>query len=100
VYPAEIEAVIAGLPGLEECAVIGVPDDRWGEVPMLVVPSLGGVEIAALKEAIATRLADYRRPKWITGFGGPLPRTLGGKIIKREIRPRYPAVPAHAIPLK
>ena len=33
VYPAEIEAAIAGLPGLEECAVIGVPDDRWGEVP-------------------------------------------------------------------
>jgi fatty-acyl-CoA synthase len=100
VYPAEIEAAIAGLPGLEECAVIGVPDERWGEVPMLVVPSLAGVEIVALKEAITTRLADYRRPKWIAGFGGPLPRTLGGKIIKREIRPRYPAVPTGAISLK
>jgi fatty-acyl-CoA synthase len=100
VYPAEIEAAIAGLPGLEECAVIGVPDDRWGEVPMLVVPSLEGIDIAAVKAAVTTRLADYRRPRWITGFGAPLPRTLGGKIVKREIRSRYPAVPAGAASLR
>jgi len=100
VYPAEIEAAIAGLPGLEECAVIGVPDDRWGEVPMLVVPSLDTIDIAAVKAAITTRLADYRRPGWITGFGAPLPRTLGGKIVRREIRSHFPAVPAGALSLK
>ena len=100
VYPAEIEAAIAGLPGLEECAVIGVPDERWGEVPMLVVPSLEGIDIPAVKAAVTARLADYRRPRWITGFGAPLPRTLGGKIIKREIRSHLPAVPAEAVSLR
>ena len=100
VYPAEIEAAIAGLPGLEECAVIGVPDERWGEVPMLVVPSLEGIDIPAVKAAVTTRLADYRRPRWITGFGAPLPRTLGGKIVKREIRSHYPAVPDGAASLR
>jgi len=100
VYPAEIEAAIAGLPGLEECAVIGIPDNRWGEVPMLVVPSLDSVDIPAVKAAVTTRLADYRRPRWITGFDAPLPRTLGGKIVKREIRSHFPEVPAGAVSLK
>ena len=67
---------------------------------MLVVPSLDTIDIAAVKAAITTRLADYRRPKWLTGFGAPLPRTLGGKIVKREIRSHFPEVPAGAVSLK
>jgi len=67
---------------------------------MLVVPSLDGIDIPAVKAAVTTRLADYRRPRWITGFGAPLPRTLGGKIVKREIRSHYPAVPAGAASLQ
>ena len=100
VYPAEIEAVIAGLPGLEECAVIGVPDSTWGEVPMLVVPSVERVDIASLGEVIRTRLADYRRPKWLVGAGAPLPRTMSGKVLKREIRKLYAEVPDSALKLK
>jgi fatty-acyl-CoA synthase len=99
VYPAEIETVLAGRPGLEECAVVGVPHERWGEVPMLVVPDLSRVDVPALAAEVHTVLADYRRPKWIVGTGGPLPRTLGGKILKREIRATYPEVPPHAVPL-
>ena len=99
VYPAEIEAVLTGRPGLAECAVVGVPHSRWGEVPMLVVPDLDRVDLAVLREHLETVLADYRRPKWIVGTGVPLPRTLGGKIVKRELRAAYPEVPPDAVPL-
>ncbi|GAA4711122.1 fatty-acid--CoA ligase FadD5 [Pseudonocardia yuanmonensis] len=99
VYPAEIETVLAGRPGLEECAVVGVPHERWGEVPMLVVPDLDRVDVDELRAHVGTVLADYRRPKWIVGTGAPLPRTLGGKILKREIRAAYPEVPPDAVPL-
>jgi fatty-acyl-CoA synthase len=99
VYPAEIETVLAGRPGLEECAVVGVPHERWGEVPMLVVPDLDRVDVDELRAHVETVLADYRRPKWIVGTGGPLPRTLGGKILKRDIRASYPSVPPDAVPL-
>jgi fatty-acyl-CoA synthase len=100
VYPAELEKVLAGLPGLEECAVIGVPDPRWGEVPMVVVPDLGGVDVESLSAIVRERLADYRQPRWLAAHGGPLPRTLGGKILKRELRGSYPEVPAGAVDLK
>ena len=100
VYPAELEKVLAGLPGLEECAVIGVPDPRWGEVPMVVVPALDDVDVHALSLTVRERLADYRRPRWLAAHGGPLPRTLGGKILKRELRGSYPEVPAGAVDLK
>lgn len=100
VYPAEIEKVLAGLPGLGELAVIGVPDERWGEVPMLVVPHLEGIDLPELRAIIHAGLADYRRPKWLVAHGGNLPRTLGGKILKRELRSAYPEVPSGAIALK
>jgi fatty-acyl-CoA synthase len=100
VYPAELEKVLAGLPGLEECAVIGVPDARWGEVPMLVVPAMDGIDLAGLRVVIRERLADYRRPRWLAAHGGDLPRTLGGKILKRELRAGYPEVPAGAVSLR
>ncbi|GAA4546681.1 class I adenylate-forming enzyme family protein [Pseudonocardia xishanensis] len=99
VYPAEIETVLAGRPGLEECAVVGVPHARWGEVPMLVVPDVSRVDVAELAAHVGEVLADYRRPKWIVGTGAPLPRTLGGKILKRDIRASYPEVPPDAVPL-
>jgi fatty-acyl-CoA synthase len=100
VYPAELEKVLAGLPGLEECAVIGVPDQRWGEVSMVVVPSLDRVDVDLLCATVRERLADYRRPRWLAAHDGPLPRTLGGKILKRELREFYPEVPAGAVDLR
>jgi fatty-acyl-CoA synthase len=100
VYPAEVEKVLAGLPGLEECAVIGVPDEQWGEVPMLVVPDLAPVDLDALRAHIGERLADYRRPKWLFALDSPLPRTLGGKILKRDLRDQIRQVPSEAILLK
>lgn len=100
VYPAEIERVLAGLPGLEELAVIGVPDPRWGEVPALVVADSSRVDMSGLRSMCTTQLADYKRPKYVISHDGPLPRTMSGKIQKNELRTRYIEVPATALLLK
>ena len=100
VYPAEIERALATLTGLEESAVIGVSDERWGEVPALVVTDAAAVDLAALGEVCRTELADYKRPRYLIDNSGPLPRTLSGKIQKNELRERYPEVPAGALDLQ
>ena len=74
VYPAEIERVLAGLPGLEELAVVGVPDPKWGEVPLLVVTDLAAIDLDAVAARCVDQLADYKRPKLAVSHGGPLPR--------------------------
>ncbi|MGH9010321.1 MAG: class I adenylate-forming enzyme family protein, partial [Acidimicrobiia bacterium] len=86
VYPAEIERALGGLPGLSDLAVIGVPDDRWGETPMIVVPHLDDVDVTKLAEVCATSLARYKHPRYLYGWGGPLPRTLSGKVQKHVLR--------------
>jgi fatty-acyl-CoA synthase len=100
VYPAEIEKTLGGVPGLAEFAVIGVPDERWGEVPMVVVPHVEAVDLAMLRARCKTELADYKRPKYIAGYGSTMPRTYSGKITKAILREIYPAVPADAVLLK
>ena len=88
VYPKEIEEVLHRLPGIAEVAVVGVPDERWGEVPAaVVVPSREGVTAAAIDEACRARLAGFKRPKHVLLREEPLPRTPSGKILKRELRP-------------
>jgi fatty-acyl-CoA synthase len=91
VYPAEIEAVISGVPGVAEVAVIGVPDERWGETPLALVGALPGVTLDPDVIAAACRevLADYKRPKRIVLLDTPLPRGMSGKVLKRELRDRY-----------
>lgn len=100
VYPAELERVLAGIRGLEEFAVIGVRDDRWGEVPMVVAHGAAEPDIATLKERCLRQLADYKRPHFVLDYGRPLPRTVSGKIVKRDLRNEYPAAPARATRLK
>lgn len=100
VYPAELERVIAGVPGLEEFAIIGVPSDRWGEVPMIVANGSQPVDLAALKARCRQELADYKRPHFVVEHGKPLPRTMSGKVLKRDLRLEYGAPPAHALSLK
>ena len=86
VYPNEIEAVVAMLPGVLECAVIGVPDAHSGEVPKLFVvkkdPSLTEDDIRKHCEA---NLTGYKRPKYIE-FRKELPKTNVGKILRRALR--------------
>lgn len=86
VAPAEVEEVLAACPGVEECAVIGVPDETWGErVVAVVVPQAGERPSEdALLDACGG-LARFKRPEQVV-FVDALPRNALGKVLKRELR--------------
>ena len=90
IYPAEIEAVIHAMPGVQDCAVFGVPDAEFGEALMAVVEPRPGVALdpASLRREMAAHLADYKVPKHIEIRNG-LPREDSGKIFKRRLRDPY-----------
>ena len=88
VYPKEAEEVIYRVPGVAEAAVVGVPDEKWGEVAVaVVVPDPEGFDEQALLEACRERLASYKCPRVVLVHEDPLPRNPSGKILKRELRP-------------
>lgn len=89
VYPKEIEDVINGLPGVLETAVVGVPEERFGEAPVAVIVRSPGaeVDIALVQAACRDQLASYKRPRWVLIRDEPLPRNPTGKILKRVLRP-------------
>jgi len=90
VYPAEVESAIFGCPGVADVAVIGVPDDTWGEAVKAVVVRAPGSRVTA-EEVIAfarERIAGYKLPKSVD-FIDALPRNPSGKILKRELRKPY-----------
>jgi long-chain acyl-CoA synthetase len=89
VYPIEVEEALAQHPDVVEAAVIGVPDERWGEaVKALVVVRRGSsLEPEELIAFARERLAGYKLPRSI-GFVEELPRTPSGKVLKRELRER------------
>ena len=83
VYPAEIENVLYELPGILEAAVIGIPDEKWGEVGMAVVvcnPQLV-LEESAILDHCSKHLAKYKVPKRVV-FTAEIPKTASGKIQK------------------
>jgi acyl-CoA synthetase (AMP-forming)/AMP-acid ligase II len=90
IYPAEVEACLHGHPAVADVAVIGVPDDQWGEAVKAVVALLPGEEAGAreLMDWCRGRLADYKRPRSVD-FVPELPRDLAGKLLKRQIREPY-----------
>ncbi|NEB82517.1 o-succinylbenzoate--CoA ligase [Streptomyces sp. SID14478] len=90
VYPAEVEDVLLTHPDVAECAVIGVPDERWGEVPRAVVVPREGARIdpAAVLASLDGRLARYKIPKSLV-VADELPRTASGKLLKSRVRTRY-----------
>jgi long-chain acyl-CoA synthetase len=86
VFPNEVEDVVASLPGVRECAVIGVPDERSGEaVKLFVVRSDPGLTEHDLVEYCNENLTGYKRPKFIE-FRSELPKTNVGKILRRALR--------------
>jgi fatty-acyl-CoA synthase len=98
VYPAEIEGALAACPNLAECAVVGVADERWGEVGHLVLVPMTGAKLD-FSEVIAylePRLARYKIPKHLSVME-QLPRNGAGKLMKATLRamlnPNQSAVP-------
>ena len=91
IYPAEVENVLHDHPAVRDCAVIGVPDDRWGEAVRAIVVRAAPVEADELIGFARGRLAGYKLPKAID-FIDELPRNPSGKILKRVLRaPYWPA---------
>jgi acyl-CoA synthetase (AMP-forming)/AMP-acid ligase II len=90
VYPAEVENAISVLVEVAEVAVVGVPDERWGEAVKAVVVVRSGEELSAdeVVDACARRLASYKKPRSVD-FVEELPKTGSGKIMRRRIRDRY-----------
>jgi acyl-CoA synthetase (AMP-forming)/AMP-acid ligase II len=90
VYPAEVEAVLAGHPDLVEVAVIGVPDPKWGESVKACVVKRRGSTLTAetLIEWCRDKLAGYKRPRSVD-FLDALPRNASGKMLKRALREPY-----------
>jgi O-succinylbenzoic acid--CoA ligase len=87
VAPAEVEAVIEAHPAVLEAAVLGRPDEQWGEaLAALVVPRPGAaLDAAELREHCLRSLAAYKVPKHWQASPEPLPRTSSGKLLRREL---------------
>jgi acyl-CoA synthetase (AMP-forming)/AMP-acid ligase II len=95
VYPSEVEEAVGSLECVFDCAVVGLPDAKWGEKVAAVVIPRPGVEPSAITEAeilecCRTKLAGYKRPKEII-FIAPeeMPRTPTGKILHRRLREKF-----------
>ena len=90
IYPAEIEAALYQHPGVHLCAVVGVPDPRWGEVGKACVIRKPGSQISGeeLLGFLRERLAGYKVPKSVE-FMDNLPLSGMGKVLRRELRQRF-----------
>jgi fatty-acyl-CoA synthase len=90
VYPAEIEKALYEHPSVAQCAVVGAPDEKWGEVGKAFVVLKPGARAteAELLDHCRSRLARYKVPRSIA-FLSALPVSAAGKILKRELREKY-----------
>ena len=90
VYPAEIENIILGHPGVAEVAVIGQPSERWGESPFAVIVRKGDdLSEADILKFCDGKLARFKLPKGAT-FIDVIPRNPSGKVLKRLLREDFP----------
>lgn len=90
VYPSEIERVILTYPEVLDCAVIGVPDEKWGEALKAIVQLKPGMQIDSgkLLSDVKSRLGGVKTPKSVE-FWPDLPKSAVGKVLKREIRAKF-----------
>ncbi|MGH8822752.1 MAG: AMP-binding enzyme, partial [Rhodoferax sp.] len=93
VYPAEVESVLYEHAAIAEIAVIGLPDEKWGEAVVAVAVHKSAearLDLEALRAFASERLAHYKLPtrlEWVSA----LPRTPSGKVLKYELRARFGA---------
>ncbi|MEC7761287.1 MAG: AMP-binding protein [Pseudomonadota bacterium] len=90
VYPQEVEQVIWSHSAVQDCAVIGIPDEEWGELITAVIELNPGEDLTA-DEVIAlckSKLGSVKCPKRVD-FIDTLPRSAAGKVLKRELRAKY-----------
>jgi fatty-acyl-CoA synthase len=87
IYPAEIENVLADCAEIAEVAVVGRPDERWGEAVVAVVVPVRGARISreTLSALLAGRIARFKHPRDIV-FADSLPRTALGKVKREELK--------------
>jgi fatty-acyl-CoA synthase len=90
VYPAEVESVLYDHPGVAEVAVIGVPDDRWGEAVAAIVVAApdSNVTLDDLREFAGDRLARFKLPTRLHTVEA-IPRNASGKVLKRDLRDQF-----------
>jgi fatty-acyl-CoA synthase len=88
IYCAEVENVLAGHPAIVEVAVVGRPDERWGEVPVAVAAVHTDLDLGDLDQFLTERLARYKHPKALE-IVDALPRNPAGKVLKTELRARF-----------
>ena len=91
VYSAEVENCLAQHPAVAQCAVFGIPSERWGEAVHAVVMRKSGVTVTTdeIIEFCKARIAGYKCPRSVTIQDGLLPLSGAGKILKRELRKPY-----------
>ncbi|MBY4898194.1 class I adenylate-forming enzyme family protein [Cupriavidus sp. AU9028] len=90
IYPAEIENELVVLPEVGECAVVGLPDPRWGEVPVAAIVPASGADPArlqpeAIREALSARIARFKLPREVV-LVDALPKSALGKVVKPRLR--------------
>lgn len=90
IYSAEVEAALMDIPGIDDCAVFGIPDEEFGEAVCahVVVDPYMALSEGKIKSSLRSRLSGYKIPKIIV-FADALPREESGKIFKRKLRERY-----------
>lgn len=96
IYPAEVEQVVATLPGVRECVAFGVQHDRWGET--VAVALCGEVDIDVIYCEARARLADYKVPRYLVVSSEPLPRSAFGKLLRRRAAEGFDPARAHRTP--
>ena len=90
IYPADVESAICDPPGVAEVAVVGVPDDQWGEAVKAIVVMKSGKKATPAEIITFTRarIASFKTPKSVD-FIEALPRNASGKILRRHLRDPY-----------
>jgi acyl-CoA synthetase (AMP-forming)/AMP-acid ligase II len=85
VYPREVEDVLMEYPGVTEVAVVGLPDEKWGDRVVAVVAGAAALDSVAIMEFARERLSGVKRPKQIWVWD-ELPKSGAGKILRRSVR--------------